>query len=52
MNCESWLEPKNSFIAAVTGRILMRLEGITTSMSCEPMRSLTTRSKRVRPTRI
>ena len=33
MNCDSGEEPKNSLIAAVTGRILIRLCGVTMSRS-------------------
>ena len=28
MNCESWLPPKNSFIAATTGRMLISWLGV------------------------
>ncbi len=33
MNCESWDDPKNSLIAAMTGLELMRSCGIAESMS-------------------
>ena len=52
MNCESWLVPKNSLIAATTGRMLIRVCGVIASTSCVVMRSRTTRSMRDRPTRI
>ena len=51
MNCESWLPPKNSFIAATTGRMLMRAFGVALSISWIVMRSRTTRSMRSRPMR-
>ena len=49
MNWLSWLVPKNSLMAAVTGRMLIRLWGVIDSGSCVVMRSLTTRSSRVNP---
>ncbi|CPU54399.1 Uncharacterised protein [Mycobacteroides abscessus] len=52
MNCDSWLVPKNSLIAATTGRMLIRVCGVIASTSCVVMRSRTTRSIRDRPTRI
>ena len=33
MNCESWLEPKNSRTAAVTGLALIRSRGIVVCIS-------------------
>ena len=44
--------PKNSLIAATTGRMLIRVCGVIASTSCVVMRSRTTRSMRERPTRI
>ena len=52
MNCESCEVPKNSLIAATTGRMLIRVCGVIASTSCVVMRSRTTRSMRERPTRI
>ena len=40
MNCESWLEPKNSLMAASTGRAFMRSWGTISSMSWTAIRSL------------
>ena len=51
MNCESWLEPKNSLIAATTGRALIRLADVTVAASVMVMRSLMIRSMRIRPMR-
>ena len=51
MNCDSWLPPKNSFIAATTGRMLMRAFGVALSISWIVIRSRTTRSIRRRPIR-
>ena len=51
MNCDSWLEPKNSFTAAATGLALMRSCGIKPSDSASDSRSFTARSTRTRPTR-
>ena len=51
MNWESWLPPKNSFIAATTGRMLMRAFGVALSISWIVIRSRTTRSMRSRPMR-
>ena len=52
MNCESWLEPKNSRSEATKGRIFTRLTGETPPLwSRIDMRSLITRSIRRRPTR-
>ncbi|MCY1351056.1 hypothetical protein D9M69_373100 [compost metagenome] len=51
MNCDSWLEPKNSLIAAATGLALIRSCGIRPSLSAMDRRSLTARSTRTRPTR-
>ena len=52
MNCDSWLVPKNSLIAATTGRMLIRVCGVIASTSWVVIRSRTTRSMRDRPTRI
>ena len=52
MNWHSWLVPKNSLIAATTGRMLIRVCGVIASTSCVVIRSRTTRSMRDRPTRI
>ena len=51
MNCDSWLVPKNSLMAATTGRMLMSVWGVMASTSWVVMRSRTTRSMRDRPTR-
>ena len=51
MNCDSWLPPKNSFIAATTGRMLMSAFGVALSISWIVIRSRTTRSIRRRPIR-
>ena len=51
MNWLSWLEPKNSLMAATTGRMLMSVWGVIASTSWVVMRSRTTRSMRERPTR-
>ena len=51
MNCDSWLPPKNSFMAATTGRMLMSVFGVAWSESVIVIRSLTTRSMRSRPIR-
>ena len=51
MNCESWDEPKNSLITAVTGLALIRSCGMSVSISCRLMRSLMARSMRTRPMR-
>ena len=51
MNWLSWLPPKNSFIAATTGRMLMSVFGVAWSESVIVIRSLTTRSMRRRPMR-
>ena len=51
MNWLSWLPPKNSFIAATTGRMLMRALGVALSISWIVIRSRTTRSMRNRPIR-
>ena len=50
MNCDSWLVPKNSLIAATTGRMLIRVCGVIASTSWVVIRSRTTRSMRDRPT--
>ena len=52
MNCDSWLVPKNSLIAATTGRMLISVCGVIASTSCVVIRSRTTRSIRDMPTRI
>ena len=46
MNCESCEEPKNSFCAATTGRMLMIVCGVIASASSVVRRSRTTRSMR------
>ena len=46
MNCDSWEEPKNSFSAATTGRMLMIVWGVMVLTSSVLMRSRTTRSIR------
>ena len=46
MNCDSWLEPKNSFGAATTGRMLTIVCGVIVSASSVVRRSRTTRSIR------
>ena len=51
MNCDSWLVPKNSLIAATTGRMLINVWGVIASTSWVVMRSRTTRSIRERPMR-
>ena len=51
MNWLSCEEPKNSLIAATTGRMLMSVCGVIASTSWVVMRSRTTRSMRDRPTR-
>ena len=51
MNWLSWLPPKNSFIAATTGRMLMSAFGVALSSSWIVIRSRTTRSMRSRPIR-
>ena len=51
MNCDSWLEPKNSLIAATTGRALMSDADVTVCGSLIVMRSLMIRSIRIRPMR-
>ena len=51
MNCDSCDEPKNSLIAATTGRMLISVCGVIASTSWVVMRSRTTRSMRLRPTR-
>ena len=51
MNCDSWLEPKNSLIAAATGFALIMSCGIKPSLSASDSRSFTARSTRIRPTR-
>ena len=51
MNWLSWLEPKNSFRAATTGRMLMIVCGVIVSASSVVSRSRTTRSMRYSPMR-
>ena len=51
MNCDSCEEPKNSFSAATTGRMLMIVCGVIVSASSVVSRSRTTRSIRYRPIR-
>ena len=46
MNWDSWLDPKNSFWAATTGRMLMIVCGVIVSASSVVRRSRTTRSMR------
>ena len=52
MNWDSCDVPKNSLIAATTGRMLIRVCGVIASTSWVVIRSRTTRSMRERPTRI
>jgi hypothetical protein len=49
MNCDSCDVPKNSFMEATTGRMLISVWGVMASTSCVVMRSRTTRSIRDRP---
>src|ERR1700755_2443426 len=51
MNCDSCEEPKNSFNAATTGRMLMIVCGVIVSASSVVSRSRTTRSIQYRPIR-
>ena len=51
MNCESWLDPKNSLIEAATGLALMISCGIRFSASASDSRSFTALSTRTRPRR-
>ena len=53
MNWDSGEEPKNSLIAAITGRMFISAAGVTLSGSCacKVIRSLTTRSIREKPIR-
>ena len=51
MNWDSCDVPKNSLIAATTGRMLIRVCGVIASTSCVVIRSRTTRSIRDSPTR-
>jgi hypothetical protein len=46
MNWLSWLEPKNSFSAATTGRMFTIVCGVIVSSSSVVRRSRTTRSMR------
>ena len=50
MNCESWLEPKNSLMAAVTGLALIKSCGPNSSASALLNLSLTALSTLIRPT--
>ena len=49
MNCESWLDPKNSFITALTGLGLMRSCGMSVSSSPRLILSFTALSILNRP---
>ena len=51
MNWESWEVPKNSLMAATTGRMLISVWGVIASTSWVVMRSRTTRSMRDSPMR-
>ena len=51
MNWLSWEVPKNSLMAAVTGRMLMSVLGVMASTSWVVMRSRTWRSMRLMPVR-
>ena len=51
MNWESWLVPKNSLMAATTGRMLISEVGVMDSTSWVVIRSRTTRSIRDSPMR-
>ena len=51
MNWLNWLPPKNSFMAATTGRMLISVFGVAWSASVIVIRSFTTRSMRSRPIR-
>jgi hypothetical protein len=51
MNCDSWLEPKNSLIAAEIGLALIRSCGIRFSDSAWDSLSLTALSTRTKPAR-
>ena len=51
MNCESWLDPKNSLTTADTGFALMSSWGISSSVSDRLSRSRTARSTRTSPMR-
>ena len=51
MNWLSWEVPKNSFSAATTGRMLIKVCGVIASTSWVVIRSRTTRSIRPRPVR-
>ena len=50
MNCESWLDPKNSLIAAVTGFAFIRSCGPSSSASAMLSLSLTALSTLIKPT--
>ncbi len=51
MNWDSWLEPKNSLMAATTGRALISEAAVTVLGSEMVIRSLMIRSIRIRPMR-
>src|SRR5437899_638266 len=51
MNWESWLDPKNSLMAATTGRALISEAPVTVAASQMVMRCLMIRSMRIRPMR-
>src|SRR5919201_332838 len=51
MNCDSWLDPKNSLMAATTGRALIKDAAVTVAASQIVMRSLMIRSIRISPIR-
>ena len=52
MNCESWLEPKNSRMAAITGLAFTRSCGMAVDISWyTDIFSLMARSMRTRPMR-
>ena len=51
MNCDSCEDPKNSLMAATTGRMLISVWGVMASTSWVVIRSRTTRSIRERPIR-
>ncbi len=51
MNCDNCEEPKNSLVAATTGRMLINCCGVTVSASWIDIRSRTTRSIRDKPMR-
>ncbi len=51
MNCDSCELPKNSLIAATTGRMFTRALGVADSVGMVLMRSLATLSSLTRPMR-